>query len=171
MIRTNRRGRFSYRYRFRTITVVQRIIFRATSLPSRLFSSPRHRGRKSVIVYPGQGAKPGGNSGQDSKTVSGNGGGDHQSHRGDRWNRICVAGKVHGRDDLKDGSVGARALGRATLDYGFNMKSLDTIAGDGVLVESEGDREVPFQGTFRDGPKCKRYWSPGFRDSPRHPRE
>lgn len=57
-----------------------------------------------------------------------------------------------GRDDLKDGSVGARALGRATLDYGFNMKSLDTIAGDGVLVESEGTVRCPSRAPFAMDP-------------------
>jgi hypothetical protein len=53
LIRTNRKGRFHYRYRFRTISSAQRILFRASApreagwpyLPST--SKPR-----SVIVYP-----------------------------------------------------------------------------------------------------------------------
>ena len=57
VIRTNRKGRFSYRYRFRTITTAQKIIFRASSLPEAgwpfLPSTSRPR---SVIVYPRTGS-------------------------------------------------------------------------------------------------------------------
>jgi len=57
VIRTNRRGRFSYRYRFRTITVAQRIIFRATSLPEAGWPFlPSTSRPKSVIVYPRTGS-------------------------------------------------------------------------------------------------------------------
>ncbi len=53
VLRTNRRGGFRYRYRFRTIASAQRIIFRAVSLAEAgwpyLASTSR---RRSVIVYP-----------------------------------------------------------------------------------------------------------------------
>lgn len=57
-----------------------------------------------------------------------------------------------GRDDLKNDSVGARALGRATLDYGLNMKSLDPIEGDGTFVESEGSVQCPSKAPFAMDP-------------------
>lgn len=57
-----------------------------------------------------------------------------------------------GRDDLKDASVGARALGRAKLDYGLNMKSLDPIEGDGDFVESEGSVRCPSTAPFAMDP-------------------
>lgn len=53
VLRTNRRGRFRHRYRFRTIATAQRIIFRAVSLAEAgwpyLASTSR---RRSVIVFP-----------------------------------------------------------------------------------------------------------------------
>lgn len=53
VLRADRRGRFRFSYRFRTIAVAQRIIFRAVSLPEAgwPFSSSTSR-RRSVIVYP-----------------------------------------------------------------------------------------------------------------------
>ncbi|HTU15573.1 MAG TPA: hypothetical protein VMF31_10270 [Solirubrobacterales bacterium] len=53
VIRTDPRGRFEYRYRFRTIAYAQKILFRAVSLPEAgwPFESTRSRHRR-VIVYP-----------------------------------------------------------------------------------------------------------------------
>lgn len=56
VIRTNRKGRFSYRYRFRTIASAQRIIFRAASLPEAGWPFlPSTSKPRSVIVYPRSG--------------------------------------------------------------------------------------------------------------------
>lgn len=53
VIKTNRKGRFAYRYRFRTITSAQRIIFRAISLPEAGWPfMPSTSKPRSVIVYP-----------------------------------------------------------------------------------------------------------------------
>ncbi|MGB0121212.1 MAG: carboxypeptidase-like regulatory domain-containing protein [Solirubrobacterales bacterium] len=53
VLRANRRGRFSYAYRFRTISSAQKILFRAVSLPERGWPfKPSTSGRRSVIVYP-----------------------------------------------------------------------------------------------------------------------
>ncbi|MCB0828470.1 MAG: hypothetical protein KDB62_06650 [Solirubrobacterales bacterium] len=53
VLRTNRRGRFRYQYRFRTISTAQRIFFRAAALPEGGWPYQRSTsGRKSVIVYP-----------------------------------------------------------------------------------------------------------------------
>ena len=57
VIRANRKGRFSYRYRFRTITFAQKIIFRASSLPEAGWPFlPSTSRPKSVIVYPRTGS-------------------------------------------------------------------------------------------------------------------
>ncbi|MGA7396770.1 MAG: hypothetical protein WBW62_04915, partial [Solirubrobacterales bacterium] len=53
VLRANRRGRFSYAYRFRTISSAQKILFRAVSLPERGWPfKTSTSGRRSVIVYP-----------------------------------------------------------------------------------------------------------------------
>jgi hypothetical protein len=53
VVRTTRRGRFHYRYRFRTITSAQKIIFRAAALPEAGWPYlPSTSKPKSVIVYP-----------------------------------------------------------------------------------------------------------------------
>lgn len=53
VLRTNRRGQFSYRYRFRTITSPQRILFRASALPEAGWPYlPSTSKPRSVIVYP-----------------------------------------------------------------------------------------------------------------------
>jgi hypothetical protein len=53
VLRANRHGRFTYRYRFRTIDYAQRIIFRAVSLPESGWPfSPSTSRSQSVIVYP-----------------------------------------------------------------------------------------------------------------------
>ncbi|HNH85512.1 MAG TPA: hypothetical protein PLE93_00290, partial [Solirubrobacterales bacterium] len=53
VLRTNRRGLFRYRYRFRTITSAQRILFRASALPEAGWPYlPSTTKPKSVIVYP-----------------------------------------------------------------------------------------------------------------------
>ena len=53
VLRTNRRGRFHYTYRFRTISFAQRIIFRATALPEAGWPYlPSTSKPRSVIVYP-----------------------------------------------------------------------------------------------------------------------
>ena len=57
VIRTSRRGQYSYRYRFRTITSAQRIIFRTASLPEAGWPFlPSTSRPKSVIVYPRTGS-------------------------------------------------------------------------------------------------------------------
>ena len=57
VVRTNRNGRFVYRYRFRTITIAQRIIFRAASLPEAGWPFlPSTSKPRSVIVYPRTGS-------------------------------------------------------------------------------------------------------------------
>jgi hypothetical protein len=54
VLRADRRGRFRYSYRFRTITSAQRILFRAASLPEAGWPyRPSTSKPKSVIVYPG----------------------------------------------------------------------------------------------------------------------
>jgi len=53
VLRTNRRGRFHYTYRFRTISSAQRIIFRASALPEAGWPYlPSTSKPRSVIVYP-----------------------------------------------------------------------------------------------------------------------
>jgi hypothetical protein len=53
VLRADRRGRFRYAYRFRTIASAQRILFRAVSLPEAGWPyRPSTSGAKSVIVYP-----------------------------------------------------------------------------------------------------------------------
>ena len=53
VLRTDRRGRFHYRYRFRTISSAQKIIFRASSLPEAGWPYlPSTSKPRSVIVYP-----------------------------------------------------------------------------------------------------------------------
>jgi len=53
VLRCNRRGRFSYSYRFRTISYTQKILFRAVSLPEAGWPfKPSTSKRRSVIVYP-----------------------------------------------------------------------------------------------------------------------
>lgn len=53
VLRTNRTGRFSYRYRFRTISSAQKIIFRANALPEAGWPYlPSTSKPRSVIVYP-----------------------------------------------------------------------------------------------------------------------
>lgn len=53
VLRTNRLGQFSYRYRFRTITSAQRILFRASALPEAGWPYlPSTSKPRSVIVYP-----------------------------------------------------------------------------------------------------------------------
>lgn len=54
VLRADRRGRFRYSYRFRTITSAQRILFRAVSLAEAGWPyRPSTSSPKSVIVYPG----------------------------------------------------------------------------------------------------------------------
>ncbi len=53
VLRTSRNGRFRYRYRFKTITSAQHILFRAISLPEAGWPfRPSTSKRRSVIVYP-----------------------------------------------------------------------------------------------------------------------
>lgn len=53
VLRTNRRGRFSYAYRFRTISTAQRIVFRASVLQEAGWPYlPSTSKPRSVIVYP-----------------------------------------------------------------------------------------------------------------------
>jgi len=53
VLRARRNGRFAYQYRFRTIALAQRIIFRAVSLPEAGWPfRPSTSKRRSVIVYP-----------------------------------------------------------------------------------------------------------------------
>lgn len=53
VIRTDPRGRFKYRYRFRTIAYAQKILFRAVSLPEAGWPfKPTISRRRPVVVYP-----------------------------------------------------------------------------------------------------------------------
>ncbi len=53
VIRGDRRGRFSYRYRFRTISYAQKILFRAVSLPESGWPfRTTASNRRAVVVYP-----------------------------------------------------------------------------------------------------------------------
>ena len=53
VLRTNKAGKYFYRYRFRTITTAQRILFRTASLPEAGWPFlPSTSRPKSVIVYP-----------------------------------------------------------------------------------------------------------------------
>ena len=53
MLRTNQRGRFVYRYRFRTISYAQRIIFRAVAVGEAGWPfRTAHTAGRSVLVYP-----------------------------------------------------------------------------------------------------------------------
>jgi len=53
VLRTRRSGKFSYRYRFRTIATAQRIVFRAVSLPEAGWPyALSTSGPRSVTVYP-----------------------------------------------------------------------------------------------------------------------
>lgn len=57
-----------------------------------------------------------------------------------------------GRDDLKEGSIGARSLGRATLDYGFAVQSTDSFAGDGIFTETIATIRCPAKSPFAFDP-------------------
>jgi len=53
VLRTNRRGRFAYEYRFRTIAYAQRIVFRAVALPEAGWPyRPARSVTRTVVVYP-----------------------------------------------------------------------------------------------------------------------
>lgn len=57
-----------------------------------------------------------------------------------------------GRDDLKDGSVGARVLGRATLNVTTSLFTDDPNAGDGVFTETIGTVSCPARAPFAFDP-------------------
>ena len=48
-----------------------------------------------------------------------------------------------GKDDLRTGSVGARAMGSSLLGFGSVFPSTDPVAADGVFTEAEGSIRCP----------------------------
>lgn len=57
---------------------------------------------------------------------------------------VALPGKYTvGRDDLKNSSVGARALGRMLVGHSLVMKASDPTAGDGVFTETKGVIRCP----------------------------
>jgi hypothetical protein len=48
-----------------------------------------------------------------------------------------------GRDDLKNGSVGARSIGKILTDQSQAFPSKDAVAGDGIFTESTGTIRCP----------------------------
>jgi hypothetical protein len=62
---------------------------------------------------------------------------------------IALPGKkTVGKGDLRDGSVGARSLGRGVLDHSKGLKSADPVAGDGVFTQTEGVIRCPSKSPF-----------------------
>lgn len=57
-----------------------------------------------------------------------------------------------GRDDLKDSSVGARSLGRASLNVTTSVITTDPIADDGVFTETTGTVSCPAKAPFAFDP-------------------
>ncbi|MBK5111144.1 MAG: hypothetical protein JJE10_07240 [Thermoleophilia bacterium] len=66
---------------------------------------------------------------------------------------IALPGKkTVGRGDLRDGSVGARSLGRAVLDHTKVLASTDAVAGDGAFAQIEGTIRCPSKAPFAFDP-------------------
>lgn len=57
-----------------------------------------------------------------------------------------------GRDDLKDGSVGARSLGRASLNVTTSVLTTDPVAHDGIFTETTGTVACPSKAPFAFDP-------------------
>ena len=60
--------------------------------------------------------------------------------------------KTVGNGDLRNGSVGARSLGRAKLDHTKVVASADPVAGDGVFTQAEGTISCPSKAPFAFDP-------------------
>ena len=57
---------------------------------------------------------------------------------------VALPGKFTvGRDDLKNSSIGARALGRMLIGHRLVVKSQDPVADDGVFTETRGTITCP----------------------------
>lgn len=66
---------------------------------------------------------------------------------------VALPGKrTVGRDDLRNQSVGARAIGSAIVDYQTGVRSTDPVAGDGVFTEMEGSIRCPGRAPFAFDP-------------------
>lgn len=66
---------------------------------------------------------------------------------------VALPGKrTVGSNDLRTGSVGARAIGGASLSYQAGVRSTDPVAGDGVFTETEGSIRCPGKAPFAFDP-------------------
>lgn len=57
-----------------------------------------------------------------------------------------------GRDDLKDGSIGARAIGRVSLDITSSVITTDPVSDDGAFTETTGTISCPSKAPFAFDP-------------------